>query len=66
MLKRSSKLAALRSLRRVMIEMRERLAFREKHKPAPGSVELGHLLGIQDGCTEIANEIRRVKKLKTR
>lgn len=60
----SSKAAALRSLRRVQWAIGELLSFRKKYKPAPGSVEMGHLIGLQDGDTYVKNEISRVTRLK--
>lgn len=63
-MKAASKRAALRSLNLVLWELRERLRFREEHPPKPGTVEMGHMLGLQDGCTRVANEIRRITRLK--
>lgn len=63
-MKCSSKVAVLRSLKRVLDGLRPQLEFRKKNAP-PGSIEMGHLLGLEDGWMEVFREIQRLKKLKS-
>ncbi len=53
---------ALRSLRRVRANLKECIAFRRRPGfSPPGSVEMGVLLGLEDGLREVDEEIERAR-----
>ena len=63
-MKQVVKVGILRSLNRTLKELMQKLEWRAKYKPGTGTVEMGHLLGLQDGATAIEKEIQRITRLK--